>query len=201
MNKICFYIMVSDTGFAPNPFHGFCTLALCTPNHMRARLVKDDWIIGCFRSGKPPLVVYVMQIEKVLRLDEYYRNPRYACKKPSNTGCQNRVGDNIYYLDSGVKQQDPMAKFHQDMANQKKDWRGDRVFIAPRFTYFGNSAISLPEKFHDCLPKTQGIKYLFDNNSLYRDFVDWNKSFEAGVLGFPRDQEKCTPDRCRGCET
>ena len=23
-----------DTGFAPNPFWGYCTLAVCTPNHM-----------------------------------------------------------------------------------------------------------------------------------------------------------------------
>src|ERR1035437_4186815 len=49
-NKVCFYIMRVDTGFAPNPFHGVCTLAACTPNHQHARLFKGDLIAGCFRS-------------------------------------------------------------------------------------------------------------------------------------------------------
>ena len=32
------YIAVLDTGLAPNPFWGYCTLAVCTPNHMGIRL-------------------------------------------------------------------------------------------------------------------------------------------------------------------
>ena len=35
-----------DVGFAPNPYHGCCTLAACTPNHMRANLGLGDVIIG-----------------------------------------------------------------------------------------------------------------------------------------------------------
>ncbi|MFC1451894.1 hypothetical protein ACFLSJ_00955 [Verrucomicrobiota bacterium] len=35
--KICSYVMTTDTGFAPDPFHGRCTLAACTPNHVNAR--------------------------------------------------------------------------------------------------------------------------------------------------------------------
>jgi hypothetical protein len=31
--KLRSYIVRVDTGLAPNPFWGFCTLALCTPNH------------------------------------------------------------------------------------------------------------------------------------------------------------------------
>ena len=38
--KICTYTMTSDTGFAPNPFYGYCTLAACTPNHMHDYLTK-----------------------------------------------------------------------------------------------------------------------------------------------------------------
>jgi hypothetical protein len=52
MNKACFYIMTVDTGFAPNPFHGVCTLAACTPNHCKANLEPGDLIVGCFRSKK-----------------------------------------------------------------------------------------------------------------------------------------------------
>lgn len=50
MNKACFYVMTVDTGFAPNPFHGVCTLAACTPNHCKAGLELGDLIVGCFRS-------------------------------------------------------------------------------------------------------------------------------------------------------
>jgi len=48
MTKICFYRMTDDTGFAPNPFHGYCTVATCTPNHMRGRtrLREGDYIVG-----------------------------------------------------------------------------------------------------------------------------------------------------------
>ena len=31
--RLCSYVVKYDTGFAPNPFWGFCTLAACTPNH------------------------------------------------------------------------------------------------------------------------------------------------------------------------
>ncbi len=44
--KYCFYRMRHDTGFAPNPYHGYCTLAACTPNHMRAKLEPGDIIVG-----------------------------------------------------------------------------------------------------------------------------------------------------------
>ena len=29
------YTVAADTGFAPNPFHGFCTLACCKPGIRR----------------------------------------------------------------------------------------------------------------------------------------------------------------------
>jgi hypothetical protein len=44
--KLCSYIIKNDTGFAPNPFWGYCTLAACTPNHMGLHLYPGDWIIG-----------------------------------------------------------------------------------------------------------------------------------------------------------
>ena len=60
--KICVYTLTADTGFAPNPFHGTCTLAACTPNHMGAKLVKGDWIAGFFTNAKTPCLVYAMRV-------------------------------------------------------------------------------------------------------------------------------------------
>ena len=36
--RIARHVVTQDTGLAPNPFHGFCTSALCTPSHMDASL-------------------------------------------------------------------------------------------------------------------------------------------------------------------
>ena len=39
------YIMTEDKGSAPNPFHGFCTLALCMPMTRGAAQV-GDYVVG-----------------------------------------------------------------------------------------------------------------------------------------------------------
>ena len=189
-DKICFYVMVSDRGLAPNPFHGFCSLALCTPNHMRARLKKGDWIVGCFRTHKPPLVVYIMQIDNVISLANYYNDPRFACKKPSKSSWKTEVGDNIYMEINGLLEADPNTSFHKNPKEQQKDKRGNRVFIGKQFVYFGEKAETLPSAFIKCLPPTQGIKYLRHNDSIYNNFLHWRKSLDKGIQGNPRDNIK-----------
>ena len=68
------YKMTNDNGFAPNPFHGFLTLANCKPLMIKSKKV-GDWIAG-FTSkklnkdelGKEKLV-YLM---KVTEIETYY---------------------------------------------------------------------------------------------------------------------------------
>lgn len=43
--KLYRYVMTYDTGLAPNPYHGYCTLALCKPQIRRTAQV-GDWIMG-----------------------------------------------------------------------------------------------------------------------------------------------------------
>ena len=43
--KLYSYVMIYDTGFAPNPFWGYCTLATCKPG-IRRPAEQGDWIIG-----------------------------------------------------------------------------------------------------------------------------------------------------------
>ena len=197
--KICFYIIVTDSGLAPNPFYGSCTLALCTPNHMRARLKEDDWIVGCFRSGQPPRVVYVMQVDEVMLLDRYYRDPRFICKKPSGNDWKTQVGDNMYYLDSnGLLQQDPNTSLHKEQETQEKDKRGNKVFIGKQFVYLGRKATPLPPAFHKCLPPRQGIKYLRSNDPFYQEFLTWSYTLGNGYKGDPRDRKTSIVDNCAG---
>lgn len=108
MAKVCFYVMTIDTGFAPNPFHGWCTLAACTPNHRDADLARGDYIAGVFRSGGPPRLVYVMEVAMSLDFDAYYRDGRFKKKKPRKDGTwQERAGDNIYFMN-------PAGEYVQD---------------------------------------------------------------------------------------
>ena len=44
--KYLFYKMTHDSGFAPNPFGKYLTLAACTPNHSKSRIDVGDYIIG-----------------------------------------------------------------------------------------------------------------------------------------------------------
>jgi hypothetical protein len=37
--------MIDDTGFAPNPFHDFLTLATCKPD-IRKKAQIGDWVLG-----------------------------------------------------------------------------------------------------------------------------------------------------------
>jgi Nucleotide modification associated domain 2 len=51
------YIVTHDTGFAPNPFFGFCTLACCKPG-IRKHADKLDWIVGLTPKAQENKVVY-----------------------------------------------------------------------------------------------------------------------------------------------
>ena len=44
------YVVAKDGGFAPNPFHGVCTLACCKPR-IRSRARIGDWVLGLTPKG------------------------------------------------------------------------------------------------------------------------------------------------------
>jgi len=201
MNKVCFYVMTVDTGFAPNPFHGVCTLAACTPNHCKANLKEGDLIAGCFRSKKATKLVYVMEVEKVLDLDGYWRDSRFACKKPSKNGTpEEQAGDNLYHYHRGQWVQHRDARYHRKPPQERfdpslkprpawmKDVRGNKVFVGKRFVYFGDNAVNLTAKFAKFLPTGQGIKYLKAESEDFAAFRKWaSPRLKLGRLGMPRD--------------
>ena len=105
-NKICSYVVRVDSGAAPNPFWGCCTLAICTPNHQRADLHKGDWIVGTTPKDFGSKFLYLMELEeKPLSLDQYFVDPRFEQKKPQlkpEDDQRERVcGDNFYRLVNG----------------------------------------------------------------------------------------------------
>jgi hypothetical protein len=84
--KICSHVIRSDTGLAPNPFHGYCTTALCTPSHMNARLQPGDWLIGHSPRAEGNRLVYAMHLAEVLTMENYFHDVRFQAKKPKPLG-------------------------------------------------------------------------------------------------------------------
>jgi hypothetical protein len=216
---VCFYKIDKDTGFAPNPDFNVCTLAACTPNHMRGKLKlrEGDFIAGCFPDDHQPQIAYVMKIDEILTLDEYCRDPRFEAKKPSR---QYLEGDNIYYrADDEEHRQDPSAHFHRSVESQCQDVKGNKVFVGRDFIYLGRKCTILPRQFTPWLPYGQGIKYLREDDEpeLFDEFLTWWPNIEGGrkgKLGTPRNPEPpdaesggcgCTrspePKRPRSCRS
>ncbi len=105
------YVAATDSGFAPNPFFGVCTLACCKPAIRRAigeRLMRQSgrsdlaelrrvepgyiraqniWVVGLAGAGlrdRPRRsIVYLMQITDVLDFASYYEE--YPRKRPSRS--------------------------------------------------------------------------------------------------------------------
>src|SRR4051812_44625037 len=99
MSRVYMYVVDRDFGFAPNPFHGYCTLATCKPG-IRARARVGDWIIGIGggRLGATGRCIFAMQISAKITFNEYWLNPIYLAKKPVRNGSRKMmVGDNIYH--------------------------------------------------------------------------------------------------------
>jgi hypothetical protein len=62
--KLYRYIVDHDTGFAPNPYHGYCTLATCKQT-IRKTVRIGDWILGLSSKNSGNKIIYAMpQIQK-----------------------------------------------------------------------------------------------------------------------------------------
>ena len=65
------YVVRFDSGFAPNPFYGYCTLATCKPRIRKAAGV-GDWVVGSGSNDslvrRGGYMVYAMQVSDVYLL-------------------------------------------------------------------------------------------------------------------------------------
>lgn len=138
-------ILRSDTGFAPNPFHGVCTLACCRPP-IRRCAKKGDWVIGVTPKELGNNIAYAMKItEDPLAFAEYFHDRRFAAKKPTRSSGRyvDSLGDNCYEpLPGGDFRQLPCM--HSDDINGREDkglkeWdlSGTYVLVSNEFAYFG----------------------------------------------------------------
>lgn len=181
------YVVRDDTGLAPNPFWGWCTLAVCTPNHQGSRVEVDDWIAGFLAKDRGHRFLYAMEVSEILDLNDYYHDPRFRTKKPDLRGdWKARCGDNFYSRQEDGAWVQHRNRFHLDEVIKAKDTKFARAFIGKKFWYLGMSARELPAKLRP-LAGGRGTRVNHDPRVVeeFRTWVEGN--FSLGVQDNPND--------------
>jgi hypothetical protein len=152
--KLFSYVVTHDTGFAPNPFWGYCTLADCKPAIRRTAEV-GDWVAGLSPKCDGNRLIYAMHVEEIIPYDDYYNDDRFAMKIPdfSKGKVVYKCGDNIYKPLPNVGYQQLQSTHSngtkENLETKGHDLGGMYVLISKTFYYFGSNQIDLPECLHD----------------------------------------------------
>ena len=190
--RLCSYIVKRDSGFAPNPYWGFCTLAACTPNHMGVKLCRGDWIAGFLsersRSSRQRShrLLYAMEISAVMHMNDYFHDARFQRKKPRLSGNGKKCcGDNIYRQNTSGEWVQSKNMSH-GLSCLAQDTKHPYVFIGREFWYFGRKRIHLPKKFKPLVKNGRGIKMNRDA-TLVDEFCTWIKKRKSGIHAMSND--------------
>jgi hypothetical protein len=175
----------SDSGAAPNPFWGICTLVICKPK-IRKTAKIGDWIVGLGSKNSPikdisDCVVYAMQITEKMSLEDYdsYCKEFLQNKIPNKRSRDYslRVGDCIYDYSS-----EPFPKLRWSVhreENRNTDLGGKFALLSKNFYYFGDKPIKLPKDLHPIIHRTQGHKS--NSNFPYvKKFITWIENLGYG---------------------
>ncbi len=199
VTKYYSYKMVRDYGFAPNPFHGICTLATCKP-HIRKKANIGDWIIGtgAKTTGLENRLIYTMQVTDKITFEEYWRAQRFILKKPLARGSLSRIhGDNIYFQNTDdawqqLPSQHSRPDFTTNTEHMSNDLSGKYVLISEYFFYFGDQHFLIPERFRAVCSNIRDY-YEIKATSIAQSFVEYvAENFPPGLIGDPIDWKEYT---------
>jgi hypothetical protein len=200
MGRIHSYVVRYDSGFAPNPFYGYCTLATCKPS-IRKNASIGDWVVGSgsndqsIRRGGH--LVYAMRVTEAVTFDEYSRNQRFESKKPYRNGSRKQsCGDNVYFRAANGVAWQQLDSFHSrpdgslNPDHVARDTGVNRVLISNDFVYFGGEGPKFPSGLRDQqgrpLCKTGRGLTSFDDAQLVANLELWIRGLAAsGYQGAP----------------
>lgn len=144
------YAITRDFGFAPNPFHGLCTLATCKPGIRKSAKV-GDWIMGIGGSSLPSVkrrCILLMKVSEKVSFQDYWDHERFSLKKPVRNGSRvQMLGDNIYHKDKSGRwiQEDSHHSNPDGTPNpinlDRDTGRTDQALVSNYFLYFGSGAL------------------------------------------------------------
>ena len=190
------YVIVHDTGFAPNPYAGYLTLATCKPR-IRRTAKAGDWVVGTgsARGVGTGRVVYAARVAEVIPIESYGREERFALKIPSVDMSEwARHGDNIYFSAGQVWRQ--RHNPHHNREHMERDLSGRNVLVAIEFWYFGQAAPPLPALLSQIVKTGPGHKR-FDDSMLEAKLSRWLTTFPRGMSAQSGGKPKrATPNPC-----
>lgn len=199
------YVVDRDFGFAPNPFHGTCTLATCMPR-IRAKAGADDWVVGMggARLKATGRCIYAMRVTETMSFNRYWADSSFLDKRPVRNGSSAMmVGDNIYHRDRADAPWQQLDSHHSNPdgtanpLNVDKDTSADRVLISRDFYYFGKLAKTVPVKLLNDLGYKNGIGHRKFDSAKSAAFLTWLRGQHCRehnlVVGDPFDFEQ--PDK------
>ena len=189
------YVVARDYGFAPNPFFGRCTLATCKP-HVRKAANVGDWVIGTGSKEREreSRLVFAMKVTERMTFDQYWRDARFAGKKPNLAGSKKQAfGDNIYHRDGRGRwtQADSHHSYSDGRANRNnicRDTGVDRVLMSDDFVYFGSVGPEIPRGLDVC-KRGPGHRCKF-SGAVVETVDEWLGGLERGFVGWPGDWER-----------
>jgi hypothetical protein len=194
------YVVARDYGFAPNPFHGVCTLATCKPEIRRLAAV-GDWVVGTGSASRKRkgYFVFAMKVAEAMSFQQYFDDPRLQMKKPNLlSGKKNAFGDNIYshgkYAWNQLNCHDSHADGSPNQRNIDNDTQADRVLVGTEYIYWGRSGPAIPKRFRDYngfdICAGRGHKSKFPDK-LVADLVAWlNDRQVRGFVAEPLDWDR-----------
>lgn len=190
------YKVEHDFGLAPNPFGGYCTLAVCKSDiRKNKRLNVGDWIIGIGskKLGKLNHLIYAMRLSEKLSFDEYWDDPRFQYKKPVVNGSLVMMyGDNIYHrasVNDDWIQENSAHSLENGVVNQEHlvgDIGGEKVLVGKYFFYLGDAAVLIPKEFEGVCTKGRASKSISIPSETADQFIKWLEShYSPGIHGDP----------------
>jgi hypothetical protein len=184
------YVLRFDTGDAPNPYGGVCTLAVCKPA-IRRTAKEGDWIIGTGsqRRGIAGYLVYAMRVSKTMSLAEYdvHCQRKLPIKIPGHRlhahRRENIAGDSLYDFKEVDNPQHRGGIVHAELGLQQRDWRGKNALLSDHFYYFGNEPRPLPAHLQSLVKRNQGHYKRTDATEIAA-FEEWliQKGFERNKV-------------------
>jgi hypothetical protein len=196
------YVVRYDSGFAPNPFYGYCTLATCKPD-IRLAAKIGDWIVGTGsadqRINRGTRLVHAMKVDETQNWRDYWADPRFHRKRPMRCGSRKQsCGDNIYFRNDADTDWLQLDSFHSNQDGTRRaehvmrDTGANRILVSQNYYYFGGEGPEIPAQFrdserYDICRKVRRRKSL-DDDDWIDEFVAWLGTFgKPGFHGRPLD--------------
>ena len=177
------YVVRTDSGAAPNPFGGVCSLVICKPD-IREHAEVGDWIVGTGSANSEVgniqgQVVYAMRVSAKMTMAEYddYAQEHLPIKVPDGQSGANisNVGDAIYdFSETPPRLRDGVHCEEE----RERDLGGRFALLSDHFYYFGAQAKPLPEHLRPIVKKRQGHRSTA-NEGYVDDFIEWIEGLDA----------------------